>query len=176
MRLSRVVFYASFVSLALGTGCGGCDSCFGTAQPGDYDATTTTATATTTAKPLATAADASVAAPDEHDGGSEAAAAALSEPVPHASSLPRPKAPMALGAFQICGNYDGPLCTKECPAGNCRQECDGVDCVLACAAGYCSQLCGENGKCKLTCVGGHCVQVCAKGEDCVKECSGGDCK
>jgi hypothetical protein len=171
MRLPRIVFYSSF---ALVTGCGGCDSCFGTAQPGDYDATAPTTT--TSAKPLATAADASAAAPEERDAGKEAAAEPAADPVLRQTSVARPKAPMPLGPFQVCGVYDGPLCTMECKNGNCRQECDGVDCVLACPAGYCSQLCGEAGKCKLTCVGGHCVQVCSKGEDCVKECSGGDCK
>ena len=169
MRLTRIVFYAS---LALVTGCGGCDSCFGTAQPGDYDATPI---ATTTGRPLATAvADASPA--EERDAGKEAAAEPAPDPVPRASSLPRPKAPMGLGPYQVCGVYDGPLCTLECKTGNCRQECDGVDCVLTCPAGYCSQLCGPAGKCKLTCVGGHCVQACSKPEDCVKECSGGNCQ
>ena len=36
---------------------------------------------------------------------------------------------MAVGAFQSCGRYDGPLCEKPCPKGNCRQECDGVECL-----------------------------------------------
>ena len=170
MRLPRIVFYSS---LALVTGCGGCDSCFGTAQPGDYDATPIT---TTTAKPLAAAADAGSAVVEPHDAAADATPPAPAEPAPRPSALPRPKAPMPLGAFQICGNYDGPLCTKDCPSGNCRQECDGVECALTCAGGYCSQLCGATGKCKLTCVGGHCVQACTKAEGCTKECSGGNCE
>ena len=171
MRVPRIVFYSS---LALVTGCGGCDSCFGTAQPGDYDATAPITT--TTAKPLATAADAAPAEPEERDAGKEAAAEPAAEPFQRAPSLPRPKAPMPLGSFQVCGVYDGPVCTRDCKNGNCRQECDGVECVLTCPAGYCSQLCGAAGKCKMTCVGGHCVQACTKPEDCVKECSGGDCQ
>jgi hypothetical protein len=172
MRLTRVVVLSS---LALVTGCGGCDSCFGTAQPGDYDATPTV---TSPAKPLATAAtvDASAAAPEERDAGKEAAAEPATDPVPRPSSLPRPKGPMPLGPYQVCGVYDGPLCTLDCTVGNCRQECDGVDCVLACPKGYCSQLCGAAGKCKMTCVGGHCAQACTKAEDCTKECSGGNCQ
>jgi len=170
MRLTRIVFLSSLVALGSGTGCGGCDSCFGTAQPGDYDA----APAVSTTRP-ATAADAGSAPVVEEDAGGDASPVAA-EPVPPASALPRPKAPMALGAFQICGVYDGPLCTKDCAPGNCRQECDGIDCVLSCPGGYCSQLCGASGKCKLTCVGGHCVQACTKAEDCIKECSGGDCQ
>jgi len=174
MRLTRIVFLSSLAAILGGTGCGGCDSCFGTAQPGDYDAAPTVATTTQPATPIA--AEAGAAAVEGKDAAGEASVAAPTEPLPRPSAVPRPKAPMPLGAFQICGNYDGPLCTKDCPGGNCRQECDGVECVLNCPAGYCSQLCGPTGKCKLTCVGGHCVQACTKAEGCIKECSGGACE
>lgn len=170
MRLTRVLFLSA---LAMVSGCGGCDSCFGTAQPGDYDATA----ATTTARPLATG-DAAPGAASVTDAGSEAAApaTATTEPVPRPSSVPRPKSPMPLGEFQVCGVYDGPRCEKACNKGACRQECDGVECELSCKAGYCSQLCGASGKCAMSCAGGHCVQVCTKPEGCIKTCTGGSCE
>ncbi len=153
------------------TGCGGCDSCFGTAQPGDDAAAISTATS----RPLTI--DATPDATEERDAGNEAASdAAPSEPVPRPSSVPRPKAPMPLGEFQVCGVYDGPRCEKKCLKGACRQECDGVDCELACSGGYCSQLCAGSGKCKMTCNGGHCVQVCTNPDGCDKQCAGGSCE
>jgi hypothetical protein len=94
------------------------------------------------------------------------------------SAVPRPQPPksMPMGPFQSCGVYDGPVCEKTCPAGNCRQDCDGVDCILNCQGGYCSQLCGPSAKCQLTCSGGHCTQVCSKPEECTKTCAGGACQ
>lgn len=171
MRLTRVLLLSA---LAMVSGCGGCDSCFGTAQPGDYDGAAPVAT---TARPLAGDA-APKPVPEATDAGdaAPAPATATTEPVPRASSVPRPKAPMPLGEFQVCGVYDGPRCEKKCPKGACRQECDGVECELSCAAGYCSQLCGASGKCALSCAGGHCVQVCANPEGCVKTCTGGSCE
>lgn len=170
MRLTRVLFLSA---LAMVSGCGGCDSCFGTAQPGDYDATVPLPT---TARPLA-AADAGPSMPSATDAGSDAGPAeATTEPVPRPSSVPRPKAPMPLGEFQVCGVYDGPRCEKKCDKGACRQECDGVECELSCKAGYCSQLCGASGKCAMSCAGGHCVQVCTKPEGCIKTCTGGSCE
>jgi hypothetical protein len=172
MRLIRIVFLSS---LAMVTGCGGCDSCFGTAQPGD-DASFTTTTAT----PRAVAPDAGApdAAPLEHDAGHDAGPAPepTTQPVPMMSALPRPKAPMPLGSFEVCGVYDGPKCEKACPKGACREECDGVECDLTCLGGYCSQLCGPSGKCNLSCAGGHCVQVCTREEGCTKDCKGGNCE
>lgn len=168
MRFTRVLFLSA---LAMVSGCGGCNSCFGRAEPGDYDATTPVAT--TTARPLA--ADAGPKAEPEP---ADAAVAkpATTEPVPRASGVPRPKAPMPLGEFQVCGVYDGPRCEKKCDKGACRQECDGVECELSCKAGYCSQLCGASGKCAMSCAGGHCVQVCTNPEGCIKTCAGGSCE
>ena len=96
MRLTRVLFLSA---LAMVSGCGGCDSCFGTAQPGDYDATAPLAS--TAARPLATG-DAAPGAASATDAGSDAApATATTEPVPRPSSVPRPKSPMPLGEFQV---------------------------------------------------------------------------
>jgi len=172
MRIMKAV---SVLALALVSGCGGCESCMG--KPGAVeDAAPETVTATTaSAKPVADA-----GAPS--DASREAAA-----PAPTAITLLRDAAApllrptelakgMALGAFQSCGVYDGPLCEKKCEKGACRQECDGVQCLLTCAGGYCSQLCGIDGNCAMTCAGGHCVQACTKAEGCKKECGGGDCK
>jgi len=170
MRFTRLLFLSA---LAMVSGCGGCNSCFGKAEPGDYDATVPVAT--TTARPLAADA-APKAEPEPTDAGSEAAPAATTEPVPRASSVPRPKSPMPLGEFQVCGVYDGPRCEKKCDKGACRQECDGVECELSCKAGYCSQLCGASGKCAMSCAGGHCVQVCTNPEGCIKTCAGGSCE
>ena len=169
MRLIRIL---SVCALGMVAGCGGCDSCFGPA-PGD-DAATPTATGSS---PLVVA-DGAVAPRADSDGGSDAGATDAAKDAWNSTplSVPRPKAPMPIGAYQSCGVYDGPLCTKECANGNCRQDCDGVKCELTCKGGYCSQLCGPAGECKLTCKGGHCVQVCTKPEGCTKECAGGDCQ
>lgn len=171
MRLSRVFFVLALVMIP---GCGGCDSCLGTAQPGDEAGTA----ATSTSRPLAAAEAGAAAAGDSGvlpttDGGKKTL-----DPIPYmrdGGGLPRPKAPMPLGDFQSCGVYEGPLCEKTCNGGACRQECDGIDCVLSCKAGYCSQLCGPTGKCKLSCEGGHCTQLCMKAEGCTKDCAGGAC-
>jgi hypothetical protein len=170
MRVMRALFLSA---LGMVTGCGGCDSCFGKAQPGDFDAaapttsTVTPATADAATGPRVEAADAASDAPT-----TEPPSAA----VPRASGLPRPKAPMPTGAYQACGVYDGPLCEKTCKKGACRQECEGVECLLTCEGGYCSQLCQGNAKCRMTCVGGHCIQSCTKPEGCIKECAGGSCE
>ena len=159
---------------ALFAGCNGCDSCFSKAQPGDV---VPTATTSGPALPQSTAPDAGGggARSNSSDGGKADSGSPFAEPALTMSAVPRPKAPMPVGAFQSCGVYDGPLCVKDCPKGNCRQECDGVECELTCKGGYCSQLCGGEGKCKLTCAGGHCVQACTHKEACIKECAGGDC-
>lgn len=173
MRLSRVLLGLALVMVP---GCGGCDSCFGTAQPGDEAG----AAATSTSRPASVSVDASVVATDSGivtatDSGTTGLA-----PTPYlrdGGGLPRPKAPMPLGDFQSCGTYEGPLCEKSCNGGACRQECDGVDCVLSCKGGYCSQLCGPTGTttCKLSCEGGHCTQLCMRAEGCTKDCKGGAC-
>jgi hypothetical protein len=169
MRFSRTVLLSA---LALVSGCGGCESCL-TPQVVVDEA----GPATTSVRPSSPA-DAATDA-READSGRDAAPAATAEPVLLRDAgvpLLRPKAPMALGAYQVCGVYDGPLCEKPCPKGACRQECDGVECLLTCEKGYCSQLCGAAGKCKMTCAGGHCIQACTKANDCIKECSGGGCE
>jgi hypothetical protein len=171
MRVMRALFLSA---LGMVTGCGGCDSCFGKAQPGDFDGAVTTATAPTTVTPAT--ADASTAKRDEDAGDAATVTEPPSAAVPRASGLPRPKAPMPTGAFQACGVYDGPLCEKACKKGACRQECEGVECLLTCEGGYCSQLCQGNAKCRMTCQGGHCIQSCTKAEGCVKECVGGNCE
>lgn len=161
--------------LALVSGCGGCDSCLGAPSAEDAAAVTMEPRPP---PPLARPDVASDAARDD-DAGREGAPEAAAEPTPYlrdGGGLPRPKAPMPLGAFVSCGVYDGPACEKACPNGACRQECDGVECVLSCAAGYCSQLCGPTGRCRMTCNGGHCVQVCSNRADCIKECAGGGCE
>jgi hypothetical protein len=170
MQVMRIVFLSA---LGLVAGCGGCDSCF--SKPSAEDDAAVPARAATAA-PLAVADASEAAAPadEKSDAGSEAGTEAV--PVPRASSLPRPKGPMPMGSFQSCGRYDGPLCEKTCPKGNCRQECDGVDCLLTCEKGYCSQMCGASAKCTMTCQGGHCVQACTKPEGCVKSCAGGSCE
>src|SRR3972149_3609448 len=103
MRVMRALFLSA---LGMVTGCGGCDSCFGKAAPGDYDATTPTS-------PLVTAVEAGAEAAAAHrdeDAGSDAGTPTPStSAVPRASGLPRPKSPMPMGAFQACGVYDGPL-------------------------------------------------------------------
>lgn len=169
MRVMRIVFVSALVMV---TGCGGCDSCFGTAQPGD-DAAATTSTTSPRALPRDDAGDASA---DELDASRDASPEAAQEYPARDGGVPRPKAPMPLGDFQVCGVYDGPKCEKACLKGNCRQECDGVECELTCNGGWCSQLCGPSGKCKLTCNGGHCVQVCTRPEDCVKVCPQANCE
>jgi hypothetical protein len=177
MRSTRILRFSAVSALVLafgGAGCGGCESCFGKASPED-DA----ALPTSTARPAPTVADAAPEAESTTKEPKEAgldAAPDASEPYLRTASLPRPKAPMPTGAFQSCGRYDGPLCEKKCPNGNCRQECDGVECLLTCEKGYCSQMCGASATCKMTCQGGHCVQSCTKPEGCIKECTGGSCE
>ena len=171
MRLSRILLLSAPFIVTLAAGCGGCESCFGKPAAGDDAAMPIT---TTTAAPVAVdAAPAPVVVEEKKEAGADAAE---SVPIPRASSLPRPKAPMAVGAFQSCGRYDGPICEKPCPKGNCRQECDGVECLLTCDKGYCSQMCGASAKCRMTCNGGHCIQACTKPDGCVKECAGGSCE
>jgi hypothetical protein len=169
MRFLRTAFFSA---LALVSGCGSCDSCL---IP--HVAEEPAAPVVTSVRPTAQA----DAAPDarEEDAGRDAAPAATAEPVLLRDAgvpLLRPKAPMPVGAYQVCGAYDGPLCEKGCPKGACRQECDGVECLLTCDKGYCSQLCGATGTCTMTCAGGHCIQACTKAADCIKECSGGSCE
>lgn len=169
MRLTRLLFLSA---LALVSGCGGCDSCF--SKPSAED---DAAVPITTATPLpAVIADAAPEAAREEpkDAGAEAEAETVA--IPRASSLPRPKGPMPMGSFQSCGRYDGPLCKKQCPKGNCRQECDGVECLLTCEKGYCSQMCGASATCTMTCQGGHCIQACTKPEGCLTSCAGGSCE
>jgi len=164
-------------ALSMVAGCGGCDSCIGKA-PGDDAASYVPVQPLPGTTPAARDAGDSDAEPrgdggrDAGDGGEGLSAAA----VPTQPTIPRPKAPMPMGAFQSCGVYDGPLCEKTCPKGACRQECDGVECSLTCAGGYCSQFCAAGGKCKLSCAGGHCVQVCTKADGCTKDCAGGACE
>jgi hypothetical protein len=164
--------HALIPTFALFAGCNGCDSCFSKAQPGDVVPTATTEPAV----PQTVAVDSGPAErPSSTDAGKSDAAQAPVEPALTLSAVPRPKAPMPIGAYQSCGVYDGPLCEKSCPKGNCRQECDGVECQLNCEGGYCSQVCGAEGKCKLTCKGGHCIQACTRKDACIKECAGGSC-
>lgn len=168
----RLIHLLAVSSLGLVAGCGGCDSCFGVGGAGDE------AGLATSPPTLAPAMAEAGATTEPRDAGRDAAPepAATAELAPTASGLARPKAPMALGEFQVCGVYDGPLCERACKKGNCKQECDGVTCALTCAAGYCSQLCGPSAKCKMTCNGGHCIQACTKTEGCTKECAGGSCE
>jgi hypothetical protein len=174
MRIFRTLLLSS---LGLVAGCGGCDSCFGRPEALD-DASFPSEPARSAAPRVVDAGPAQVEKDASADAPSDSAAATTDAAYLTApSAIPRPRsAPMPLGGFQTCGVYDGPLCEKTCPKGNCRQECDGVRCDLSCAAGYCSQLCGAEGTCKMTCNGGHCVQVCAKAEGCTKECAGGSCE
>lgn len=172
MRIPRIVFLSA---LALVTGCGGCDSCFGAKEPGDDDAS-----AVTTARPQTVVAPPDAEPPpapvETGDDAGKPAAPTASE-IPRNVVPPRPpKAPMPLGATQSCGVYEGPHCERECKNGNCRQDCDGVECTLKCDDGYCSQFCGPDGKCRMTCNGGHCIQVCSRPTDCLKECAGGNCQ
>lgn len=168
MRTTRAI---SLAALAFLGGCGGCDSCI--AKPEDMTLTEPPAPSVAPqVVPRVTA--------DDNDGGIDIDAAVQKAidagvTVPFASALPRPKAPMPIGAYQACGVYDGPLCEKTCLKGACRQECDGVECKLSCGGGYCSQLCGANAKCTMTCEGGHCTQACTSPDGCTKECPGGSC-
>ncbi|HVJ92398.1 MAG TPA: hypothetical protein VM580_21505 [Labilithrix sp.] len=166
-----------FANLGLFAGCNGCDSCFSKPLPEDV-VPTATAPAPSVAPVAPRTTDAALPVERGEDaGGKSDGAAAREEPVVALSAVPRPSnAPMPMGAFQACGVYDGPICHKSCPKGNCRQECDGVECTLACEGGYCSQVCGSQGKCLMTCPGGHCVQVCTKIDGCIRECAGGDCR
>ena len=178
MNLRAILF------LSLLAGCGDCGSCGGDKQKGtDADPSATEPdpymSPDAIDAALAKRRDAAAAEDDagkstKPDAGAEAGSRA-DAPLP--DPLPRPTgAPMPMGALQACGVYDGPLCVKECPKGNCRQECDGVKCELTCKGGWCSQRCGPAGTCKLTCAGGHCAQQCQKADGCSRECSGGDCK
>jgi hypothetical protein len=174
MALRRYRSLVLTVPFLLLGGCGGCDSCFSAAGPDDDAAASATSHPLT--KPVVDAAPA--AEPDATEDASSTDAAvstkdATAIPIP---TVARPKAPMPLGAYQVCGKYDGPLCEKACPKGACRQECDAVKCDLTCVGGYCSQVCGIQGECKLSCPGGHCIQVCAKPEGCTKDCAGGSCE
>lgn len=173
MRLPRILIP---ILLATASGCGACDSCFGTKQPGDDDLTAPVP-AQPSAKPQAVE-DAGEPSETTDDAGKDSSTAdsGLVE-VPRIAPPPRPSnAPMPLGAFQSCGVYEAPRCERECPKGNCRQECDGVECTLSCNGGYCSQFCGPTGTCRFTCNGGHCIQVCSRADGCIKECGGGDCQ
>jgi hypothetical protein len=171
----RSLHAAVFASLGLFSGCGGCDSCFSSKEPGDVVPAATPATAP---PPTVERRVVDAAPPVEHDAStSEHDAGITPVPVLTMSAVPRPSgAPMPMGAFQSCGVYDAPRCEKTCDKGNCRQECDGVECELACTGGYCSQLCGAQATCRMTCNGGHCIQTCTKKDGCIRECAGGDCK
>jgi len=158
-------------TLLMVTGCGGCDSCFGNGATVDASSPTPTASVSVAPK-TADAGPAEDAATESDAGPVDSGKIAI----PVMSALPRPKAPMPMGAFQTCGVYDGPLCEKTCLKGACRQECDGIACELSCQGGYCSQLCGATGKCKLSCAGGHCTQACTSPDGCTKTCTGGDCQ
>lgn len=173
MRVMRTAF---LIALGLVSGCGGCESCLGNqAIPLDSEPPESPAT-TATAAPLARS-DAAITAQPAEDSGQPAEKIPPAPYMRDAGPLLRPKMPpgMALGTFQTCGVYDGPLCEKKCPKGGCRQECDGVACALMCELGYCSQLCGGAGKCTMTCPGGHCTQACTVATDCTKTCTGGSC-
>jgi hypothetical protein len=181
VKLARPsVLFALLGLFASASGCGGCESCLGgglrpsddaAAEPEPEESPTPRSVVDAKAPVDAAAEDRDARA--RGDGGD--AAALTREDIPAMPSLPRPKAPMPMGGFQSCGVFDAPLCKKDCPKGNCRQECDGVSCELTCKAGWCSQLCGPNAKCAMTCAGGHCVQVCTNADDCTKDCAGGDC-
>ena len=138
-----------------GGGCDSCDSCSSKPETVEDAGATTVAVAPHEATVPTT--DDAVPEPRA----TNAAPADAGPPFLVASTLPRPSgAPMPMGAVQSCGVYDGPLCQKVCPKGNCRQDCDGVSCVLDCAGGWCSQMCGASGSCTLRCGGGHCIQAC----------------
>jgi hypothetical protein len=175
MREMRLVRLVLFSALGLASGCGGCDSCFGTKQPGDDDS----GTIVRPILPPLHLDDREDASAAEAGGGGAARDAAAdgssAAELPRISPPPRPKAPMPLGEFQSCSVYEK-RCERACPKGACRQECDGVECTLSCKGGYCSQFCGPTATCRFTCEGGHCVQVCSKPDGCIKECAGGDCQ
>ena len=174
MRLTRMSAASLLVFVV---GCSnGCDTCV--AREGDFDAGSIAIDNTARVAPsVSVSASASATPPGPADAGKDAQAQENNTPPAAVSLVPRPRgAPMPLGATQSCGVYDGPLCTKECTKGNCRQECDGVECNLECRGGYCSQVCGTQATCKLSGPGGHCVQVCMKAEGCTKDCRGGGCQ
>lgn len=179
----RSMTFRTALFLSLLAGCGDCGSCGGDGKSkADADPSATEPDPITSPDAI----DASLAkrkdAADDDGGAKKATDAGVDANDPRAlAPLPEPLArpsgaPMPMGAMQSCGVYDGPLCVKECPKGNCRQECDGVKCELTCKGGWCSQRCGPAGECKMTCAGGHCVQQCQKADGCQRECSGGDCK
>ncbi len=171
MRLVPTLFLLALASMA---GCGGCDAC-GSTKAGDL--TSTTSPQATTEPVVVETHDSGVKPTFDAGGDASSASVPTTPVVPLAvSAPPRPRGPMPMGDYQSCGVYDGPLCTKECKNGNCRQECDGTDCVLTCAGGYCSQMCGASGTCRLNCKGGHCVQVCTADTGCIKDCAGGSCE
>jgi hypothetical protein len=174
MNALRTLFVCALASLA---GCGGCDACSSRPAGETQPTATTQVGASDSVEDAARALSPEAAAAGADAGRNDAAATAATTVVPLAVSAPaRPRgAPMPIGDFQSCGVYDGPLCTKLCPKGNCRQECDGVDCVLSCSGGYCAQLCGASATCRLTCPGGHCIQVCSA-SGCTRECAGGSCE
>ena len=129
MALRQYRSIALVVPFLLLGGCGGCDSCFSTAEPHD-------AMPMTSPHALATAvAEAAVAMP-EPDAGMEASSdAAVSNKDATAIPIPtvaRPKAPMPLGAFQTCGKYDAPLC--ENAFRRCQQR--GAEIAVVIAAGH----------------------------------------
>src|SRR5262245_13118340 len=130
MRFLHGLFFLSLGTVS--AGCGGCDSCFGSKEPGDVVPSATPATPLPPVQPKTVD-----AAPPVETAPSARDAAPTPVPVLTMSAVPRPSgAPMPMGAFQSCGVYDGPRCEKACDKGNCRQECDGVDCELACKGGY----------------------------------------
>jgi hypothetical protein len=160
---------------ALSFGCGQCGTCENCS-----DRPPAVETPATSSAPVATTPPPKPSAPvaEEPDAGVDAAAdAGKTEPpfLTQPSMVFSVRPPIPDGPHQSCGVYDGPVCRKECPKGNCRQDCDGVECELLCPFGYCRQLCGDHAKCRMTCTGGHCMQLCLKPEGCIKECSGGNC-
>ena len=178
--LRRFVNLRAILFLSLLAGCGDCGSCGGDGGKADADPTAAEPDPVTSPVAIDAGRTATKDAGEEEDASSKPADAGSDgntrPEAPLPEPLPRPSgAPMPMGAMQSCGVYDGPLCVKECPKGNCRQECDGVSCELTCKGGWCSQRCGPVGTCKLTCAGGHCVQQCTKQDGCTRECSGGDC-
>jgi hypothetical protein len=171
VRYANKLFFFSLAWIAgCGGGCDGCGSCSNKSETVEDKSPTTVAVAPREASMPAT----NDVAPEPT--ATNAAPVDTGPPYLAASVLPRPSgAPMPMGAMQSCGVYDGPLCEKTCPKGNCRQDCDGIRCVLDCAGGWCSQMCGESGTCTLRCGGGHCIQACANPDACTKDCAGGSC-